>query len=159
VWVNLAVYPSDAARVAAGQKVTITAVGSEAVSSGAISYITPVVDAQTRTITARVVLSNRDNSWRPGTFVKASVALGGGRAGVVVEREAVQTLDTERVVFVQHEPGRFKAVVVTTGEHNGQQVLIISGLAAGQEYVRGGAFELKAKIVTSSLGAHAGHGH
>jgi cobalt-zinc-cadmium efflux system membrane fusion protein len=135
------------------------AVGTEAVSSATLGYITPVVDAQTRTITARVVLPNRDNRWRPGTFVKASVALGGGRTGVVVARDAVQTLDNERVVFVQHEPGRFKAVVVTTGEHNGQQIVIESGLASGQQYVSGGAFELKAKIVTSSLGAHAGHGH
>ena len=34
-----------------------------------------------------------------------------------------------------------------------------AGLTPGQRYVTAGAFELKTKIVTSGLGAHAGHGH
>ena len=37
--------------------------------------------------------------------------------------------------------------------------MILSGLEEGMEYVNNGAFELKAKIVTSSFDAHAGHGH
>jgi cobalt-zinc-cadmium efflux system membrane fusion protein len=159
VWANLAVYPKDADRVKQGQKVSIVAVGSESSTTGTISYVTPVMDAQTRKINARVVLPNGNNIWRPGTFVNASIVIGEGEPGLVVDRGAVQILDNKSIVFIQHEPGVFKLVPVTTGEKNSVSVMILAGLEEGQQYVNNGAFELKAKIVTSSMGAHAGHNH
>ncbi|NLG18719.1 MAG: efflux RND transporter periplasmic adaptor subunit [Fibrobacter sp.] len=159
VWVNLAVYPKDADRIKQGQNATITAVGSTNSITGTFSYVTPVMDAQTRKITARIVLPNVNNAWRPGTFVNAYVEAGEGEPGLVVDRNAVQILDNESVVFIQHEAGRFKAVPVKTGDKNSRKIKILAGLEEGQEYVNNGAFELKAKVVTSSLGAHAGHGH
>jgi cobalt-zinc-cadmium efflux system membrane fusion protein len=159
VWVNLAVYPKDAPAVKPGQKVSISAVGLSQVTEGTIQYVTPVMDAQTRRITARVVLPNGKNDWRPGTFVNAHVEAGEGPEGLVIEKNAVQILGEKRVVFVSDEPNRFKPVEVTTGESDSHRVYILSGIETGVEYVNNGAFELKAKIVTSSLGGHAGHGH
>ncbi|MBN2106865.1 MAG: efflux RND transporter periplasmic adaptor subunit [Deltaproteobacteria bacterium] len=159
VWVNLAVYPKDADKVRPGQKVSIVVVGSDTSATGAVSYVTPVIDGQTRTLTACVVLPNDDNAWRPGSFVHGHIDAGEGEKGLVVDKNAVQMLDNKSVVFVQHEPGRFKPVEVVTGENDSRKIRILSGLKAGDEYVNNGAFELKAKIVTSSLGDHAGHGH
>ncbi|HEX2959220.1 MAG TPA: efflux RND transporter periplasmic adaptor subunit [Chitinispirillaceae bacterium] len=159
VWVNLAVYPKDIARVQQGQKVTITSVGAEGNTIGTISYVTPIMDAQTRKITARVVLPNANNIWRPGTFVNATIETGDGEPGLTIDRDAVQILDNKNIVFVQHEPGMFKPVQVKTGEKNSRKIMILSGLLEGQEYINSGAFDLKAKIVTSSMGAHAGHNH
>lgn len=159
VWVNLAVYPKDASKVKSGQKVSITSVGSDNVAQGTIQYVTPVMDAQTRRITARVVLANIDNGWRPGTFVKAHIEVGEGEEGLVVDKSAVQIVNNETVVFIQDEQNRFRPVDVTVGESDSRQIRILSGLETGTEYVNNGAFELKAKIVTSSLGGHAGHGH
>lgn len=159
VWVNLAVYPKDAATVKPGQKVSISSVGSANVTEGTIQYVTPVMDPQTRRITARVVLQNGKNEWRPGTFVNAHVETGEGQEGLVIEKSAVQILNEKTVVFISDEPNRFKPVEVTTGESDSHRVQIRSGLETGMEYVNNGAFELKAKIVTSSLGGHAGHGH
>lgn len=159
VWVNLAVYPKDAGRVRPGQKASIVAVGSDAAATGTVTYVTPVIDAQTRTITACVVLPNGDNAWRPGSFVHAHIETGEGEDGLVVDKNAVQVLDNTSVVFVPHEPGRFKPVAVVTGRSDARRIRIVSGLKAGDAYVSNGAFELKAKIVTGSLGDHAGHGH
>lgn len=159
VWVNFAVYPKDASTVKAGQKVSISAVGLSQVTEGTIQYVTPVMDPQTRRITARVVVQNGKNEWRPGTFVNAHVEAGEGREGLVIEKNAVQILNDKSVVFVSDEPNRFKPAEVTTGESDSHRVHILSGLETGMEYVNNGAFELKAKIVTSSLGGHAGHGH
>jgi cobalt-zinc-cadmium efflux system membrane fusion protein len=117
------------------------------------------MDPQTRRITARVVLANDNNIWRPGSFVNAHIEVGGGEGGLVVEKNAVQILNNETVVFVQHEPNTFKPVDVTIGESDSRFVRILNGIETGTEYVNNGAFELKAKIVTSSLGGHAGHGH
>lgn len=159
VWVNLAVYPKDAANVKPGQKVSISSVGSSNVTEGTIQYVTPVMDPQTRRITARVVLQNGKNEWRPGTFVNAHVEAGEGQEGLVIEKRAVQILNDKSVVFVSDEPNRFKPVEVTTGESDSHSVRILRGIETGMKYVNNGAFELKAKIVTSSLGGHAGHGH
>jgi cobalt-zinc-cadmium efflux system membrane fusion protein len=159
VWVNLAVYPKDADKVKPGQQIFISAVGSDNSAVGSVYYVTPVIDAQTRTLTACVVLPNDDNSWRPGSFVHAHMEAGEGIEGLVVNKNAVQVLDNKTVVFIEHEPGSFKPVEVETGEADARNILIVSGLQAGDEYVNNGAFELKAQIVTSSLGDHAGHGH
>ena len=84
VWVNLAVYPKDAGRVKQGQKVTIEAVGSDNKIIGTISYVTPVMDVQTRKITARVVVPNGSNTWRPGTFVNANLETGEGEQDLLL---------------------------------------------------------------------------
>lgn len=159
VWVNFAVYPKDAGKIKAGQDVTITTIDSGNGTTGTINYITPIMDPQTRRITARVVLPNGNGAWRPGSFVNAHVEIDGGDEGLVVEKDAVQIVNNETVVFVQHEPNTFKPVDVSVGESDSRYIRILSGLEPGIEYVNNGAFELKAKIVTSSLGGHAGHGH
>jgi cobalt-zinc-cadmium efflux system membrane fusion protein len=159
VWVNLAVYTKDALIVKTGQKVVISQVGTNISKNGVIQYMTPVVDQQTRKITARVVLPNNNNEWRPGTFVKAHIETDGGKDGVLVDKEAVQILNNETVVFISDEPNRYRPVDVVTGESDAVYIQIIKGLEPGAEYVSKGAFELKAKIVTSSLGEHAGHNH
>ncbi len=159
VWVNLAVYPKDAERVKKGQLAEIKVIGSESITSGVIEYITPIVDFRTRSLTARITLSNPDNKWRPGSFVQGTIATESGQQGIVVEKSAVQYLDEKSVVFVVDGANKFRPVEINTGDRDKKYIQVISGLKIGTEYVSTGAFELKAKIVTSNLDAHAGHGH
>ena len=77
---------------------------------------------------------------------------------MLVPAGAVQNIDGETVVFVK-ESGGFAAERVKTGESDGAMVEVLAGLKPGDEYVTRGAFELKAKIVTSGMDPHAGHGH
>lgn len=159
VWVDLAVYPKDADRVRKGQVAHVRAIGSNLGTEGTIEYVTPVMDIHTRSLTARVVLPNPDNAWRPGSFVQATVAAEVAATGLVVEKEAVQYLDERTVVFVPDGHNSYRPVEVVTGESDHQHIRVTAGLDDGAEYVSNGAFELKAKIVTGSLGGHAGHGH
>lgn len=159
VWVDLAVYPKDADRIRRGQTARLRAVGSDLETEGVIEYVTPIMDVHTRSLTARVVLPNQDNAWRPGFFVQATVQAESEAEGLLVEKTAVQHLDGQSVVFVPDGPGRYRPVEVTTGSGDRRHVRITAGLEDGSVYVSEGAFELKAKIVTGSLGGHAGHGH
>jgi cobalt-zinc-cadmium efflux system membrane fusion protein len=159
VWANLAVYAKDADYVKPGMEIEITAVGSEQQAHGIISYVSPVLDINTRSLTARVILANNGNTWRPGTFVRAHITTDHGYEGLLVKKNAVQVLDGESVVFVLKGENRYQPVPVKTGDYDVENIIIISGLEADTEYVSQGAFELKAKIVTSNLDAHAGHGH
>ena len=57
------------------------------------------------------------------------------------------------------KPSGFQPQIVVLGRGNTDWVEVVSGLEVGQQYVAEGAFELKAKLVTSGMGSHAGHGH
>jgi len=132
VWVDLSVYQKDLPHVGKGQIVHI-ALGKETPSvQGKIAFVSPIVDSGTRTAKARIILANPKGVYRPGLFVTADIDVLAMSVPVLVPKAAVQRIEGQNVVFV---------------------------LRAGQKYVAKGAFQLKAQIVTSGLGAHAGHGH
>ena len=70
----------------------------------------------------------------------------------------LQKLGEQSVVFVETDKG-YAVTPVVLGQTDGSHAEVIAGLAPGQRYVADGAFELKARIITNGLGAHAGHGH
>jgi len=159
VWVDLAVYPKDADRIKVGQLAEIKGIGSENITAGSIEYVTRVMDIRTRSLTARITLPNPDNKWHPGSFVQATITTKTGNKGLMVEKNAVQFLEETNVLFVVEGTNRFVPIEVITGESDDKHIQILSELSPSTEYVSNGAFELKAKLVTSNLDAHAGHGH
>ncbi len=158
VWVNLTVYPKDLSRISVGQDVTISFDHGASEATGVIDYVSPMLAESTRTATARVVLPNEKGQWRPGLFVTGRLVSGVAEARTCVPKSAVVSVEGETVVFVEAGDG-FKSVPVTVGRTDRNLAEIVAGLSGGEKCVTAGAFELKAKIVTSGLGAHAGHGH
>lgn len=158
VWVNLSVHTKNLAAVKKGQDATLRIDHSGAQARGRIAMVTPFVEAATRSATARVVLDNADGRLIPGTFVTGLISLTEENVGIVIPRKAVQVVEGRSVVFVEHE-GEFEMTQVKTGRSDRRNVEILGGLEVGDTYVAEGAFELKATVVTSSLDAHAGHGH
>ena len=158
VWVDLSVYQKDLPDVRKGQKVRMSFGEGIPDAEGVVGYVFPIVNEKTRTCVARVVLPNPKRLIRPGLFVNATVDVGRIKVPVLLPRDAVRRIEGRTVVFVPDEHG-FRAEPVKTGRESRAQVEIVSGLKAGQAYVSAGAFELQAKVVTSGLGAHAGHGH
>lgn len=158
VWVNLTVHAKQIRLVRPGQSVLLRAEHDGEQARGIVAMVTPFVDEGTRSATARIVLDNQDGRWLPGTFVTGLLSTSADRLPVVVPRAAVQSIEGEDVVFVEHE-GAFEIVPVTTGRSDREQVEIVAGLDPGTSYVVAGAFELKATVITSNLDPHAGHGH
>jgi len=159
VWVNCEVYPNTAQHLAKGQQVKINAVGLELQTVGKISYIAPIFSKETRSAVARIEISSENMKWRPGMFVYASLEKTSDKKVPVVKKDAVQVLNDKNVIFVQEANNVFEPVEVTLGMSDDNYVEIKSGIHLGDSYVSTGAFELKAKLVTSALGDHAGHGH
>ena len=158
VWVDLQVYPKDLKDVKKGQKVIISADSEMPDASGIISYVGPFLGIESRTALARVVIANEKGVFMPGLFVTAKVSAYKRQADVVVLKEAIQSLEGRKCVFIKDDHG-FEPAFVETGLENTSHAEILSGLAAGREYVTSGAFALKSKVVTSTLDSHAGHGH
>ena len=156
VWVNLAVYQKDLARVVPGSKATVIFGHGIAPAEGVVDYVSPAVGEGTRTATARVILSNPANAYRPGLFVSAEVVVDKEQVGVVVPKSALQTLEGRQVVWVEDAEG-FRPTAVELGRSNGESVEVTSGLEPGQRYVAEGVFTLKAELGKEAFGE--GHGH
>jgi len=145
VWVHLNVPPSALPLVRTGQSVTIAAGASMPEATGTISYLSPLVSEETRTVVTRVVLPNPDGRWRPGLFVTATVAVGDTVVPLLVPKAALQTLDGQPSVFVQTEEG-FAPRSVTLGQSNETHVEITAGLQPGEPYAITQTFLLKAEL-------------
>ena len=158
VWIDLSVYQKDLPSVWQGQDVWVCGPPGVPATRGRIDYVSPIVARETRTALARTILPNPEGDWRPGLLVDAKIAIGNDEAPIVVPRDAIQRLEAGPVVFVE-EAGSFEPAPVVLGRETQDRVEVLSGLSAGQRFVAQGAFELKAKMMTSGLGAHAGHGH
>ena len=160
VWVNLAVYPKDARHIAPGQRVALEGVGNDLYAEGLISYIGHVYGADTRRLTARVELSNPNQDWKPGMFVKGTITVESGADRMVVARDAIQIVNQQPTVFIVKNKNEFEPAHIVTGESDEKVTEIVSGeIQPGDRYVARGAFDIKAHLVTGSLDAHAGHGH
>jgi cobalt-zinc-cadmium efflux system membrane fusion protein len=158
VWVDLSIYQKDLPFVHEGQSISITAGRGIPDAKGIITYLSPVISEETRTALARVILPNPEGHFRPGLFVTASLAGEEIPVSLLVPKSALQNLEGKTSIFIQHQ-GDFKQQPVTIGKTTKTHAEVTSGLKAGQYYVTQGAFELKAKIVTSTMDSHAGHGH
>jgi membrane fusion protein, heavy metal efflux system len=159
VWVNCDVYPKNGQQIKVGQKIKIKAVGTNLETEGRITYVAPVYNGSTRSAIARAVISSQNMKWKPGMFVYASIEISSDKEVLTVSKNSVQVLDEKSVVFIPDGKNEFIPNEVTLGINDEENVEIISGISADDLYVSNGAFEIKAKIVTESLGEHAGHGH
>ena len=161
VWVNLTVYQKDLPLIHQGQQVSIrTRFGlseQQTTATSHISWLSPTLDEKTRSAKARIVIKNPNGHWRPGLFINAKVAIEKKQAEIVIPLSALQTVDGQTIVFVQHEDGDFEPQAVQTGRRDFQQVEIIQGLKRDQTYVSQNAFSLKAQVQKGEFGE--GHSH
>jgi cobalt-zinc-cadmium efflux system membrane fusion protein len=158
VWVDLSIYQKDLPFVREGQSVSISSGRGIPDVEGTISYLSPVITEETRTALARVILPNPEGYFRPGLFITANLIGEEIPVSLQVKKSALQNLEGETCVFIKHLDG-FKSQPVTVGRTSKTHAEITSGLKQGQYYVVNGAFEIKAKIITSTMDSHAGHGH
>ena len=149
--VTLSLSPADAGRVRPGMTVAVTSPGRS--QSARISFVSPVLDAETRQVPVIAMLDNRSGQWRAGEPVTASIQLPGTSDGTIrIPSTAVQTVDSKAVVFVRTGTG-FRAVPVTLGRQDGAMVVVTNGLTGRERIAAANSFTLK-----SALGAaEAGH--
>ena len=156
VWVNLSVYQKYLPRFSIGQTVNILLSSDIPPVSGKISYISPTLDENTRTATARVILKNKGSKFRPGQFITGQVVVNRTNCEIIIPKTALEMINDQPVIFVRDEHG-FEPVQVKIGKDNNHSVEILSGLMSGEKYVKKGGFILKAQLEKGSFGG--GHSH
>jgi membrane fusion protein, multidrug efflux system len=151
IYVNFGVPQQDAAQVRAGRSVRIADEGSGETFSGRITAVDAVADQTTRNVMVQATIPNPDGRLRPGMFVQAQVVLGASRPIVALPASAISYAPYGDSVFVvadmKDPDGRtYRGVrqqFVKLGSGRGDQIAVVSGLAAGDEVVTSGVFKLR----------------
>ena len=147
VWIQADVAEQDQAILHLGQlaKVTVDAYpGTQ--FSGRVSFISPVLNPQTRTVQVRVELPNRDGKLRPAMFASVQLATEKSPVAVLsVPVSAVIDSGARQIVLVQATVGRFAPRTVKLGQRTNDYVEVLEGLSNGERVVTRANFLLDAE--------------
>ncbi len=115
-----------------------------------IAAIGDSLNPDTRRITARIEVENRDGSLKPQMYATVRVPTGDQVQVVVVPASAIQKIDQEPVVFVEDRAAHFVRRRVVTGPERNGVVEIQEGLQANERIATEGTFLLKSKFLEGS---------
>jgi Cu(I)/Ag(I) efflux system membrane fusion protein len=158
VWVNAEVPESQAGWLRPGAQVeaTVPAYPGEKFA-GRLTAILPEVNASTRTVKARVELSNPGGKLKPGMFATVEFASAAGKRVLLVPSEAVIRTGQRNVVVVADtaQDGRqqFKTVEIEVGADSGGLTEVRKGLERGAKVVTSGQFLIDSEASLKASGA------
>ncbi|WDE07995.1 efflux RND transporter periplasmic adaptor subunit [Thalassomonas viridans] len=150
LWVEYQVFPGQAQGITSGQTVTVASEYRQAES--VIKHLLPGQQGQAFRI-ARVPLDNSQGLWSSGLLLSGAVVVNEQAFPLVVANRAIQEIEGEQVVFVEHENG-FQTRPLVLGESDGKNTRVISGLHTGERYVVENSYLFKAELKKSSAGHH-----
>jgi len=151
------IYERDIAKIRIGQEVeaSVPAYPGETFL-GKISFIGDVLNEETRTITVRSDVKNREYKLKPGMFADINIILNHQNEALVLPVEAVLAEKDENIVFLK-VAGKYIPQIVKIGVRNGGYVEILAGIQEGALVVTKGNFQLKSKLYEDIL--KKGHIH
>ena len=138
-WIYLTVYEYEMGSVKEGQAVAVDAVAFPGeVFPGNIVGLTPVLNAESRSVRVRAEVEDKDGKLKPEMFVNAKIAVDLGVA-LSIPEEALMDSGTRKIVYVVKDD-HFAAREVTVGPKVGEYYKVLSGLEEGEEVVTSGNF-------------------
>lgn len=120
--------------------------------NGRITAINPAVDTQTRNVQVEATLNNPKHELLPGMYASVDVQAGEVQHYLTLPRTAVTFNPYGETVYIVEEKGRDKTgkpglfarqTFVTVGPSRGDQVVILTGIKAGDLVVSSGQLKLK----------------
>ncbi len=126
--------------------------GDGRVWHGTVAGLDAALDPASRTLAARIVLTNPDRALRSGMFADVTLTSDRGRKDVVVPAAAVQLVGNRHVAFTPLGDAKFQSHDVQLGVQTPDTDEVRSGLHDGDRVVTQGSFELKALLQESLLG-------
>ena len=140
LWVDADLYEQDLPQVSVGQEAAVTlSQAGQGPFRGKVVYVSPTVNMETRTATARLELPNPDGLLRPGQYATAEIEVDLGER-LVVPAQAVQDTGSRRILFVSKGDGLLEPREVHAGVRAGDDVEILHGVSEGETVVTNGNF-------------------
>ena len=147
VWVLANVYEHDLGFVRIGDSVEIETDAYTNKFRGKISFISPSLDATSRTLQVRIVTDNPEGKLKKDMYVTAEVQAGAIENALTVPDAAVlRTSENEPFVYVVEDPAKpnqFGQRLVSVGETLSGRTQIVSGLQRGENVAANGSLFLQ----------------
>lgn len=150
VWAMFDAYENQISQLKVGQKISVTTNAyPNKEFEATVSFIDPTLNTQSRTVTVRATLNNKEGILKPGMFVTSKIQMSkssGNQSEVSVPASAVLWTGTRSLVYVKTNPNEpiFEMREVTLGLKTGDNYTIVDGLLNGEEVVTNGTFTVDA---------------
>jgi membrane fusion protein, copper/silver efflux system len=156
VWINADIYEYELPYVKVGQKVTVTALANPGrVFDAKVNFIYPYSENKTRTTTVRLVMENEKGRFKPDNYVNAEIKQNVGQR-LLVPDTAVFDTGPRQFVFVEVTDGHFVPRRIELGPRVGNQFVVNTGLAEGEQVVVDGNFLLDSESQLRAAGSGDG---
>jgi len=144
VWVLANVYQSDLAVVRSGEDVVVQTDAYPDSFHGRISYVSPALDPNTRTLQARIVVDNPGEKLKRDMYCIVSVAAGSFSNVIAVPDSSILRDDNNQpFVYVATAANQFGRRDVELGASQNRQVQILKGISVGDRVVGDGSLFLQ----------------
>ena len=149
VWVEADLRESDAGGVVerSAAEIEFAAFPGRPVT-GRVAFVSPTLQGESRSIRARIEVSNPDGRLKPGMYGVVHISTPGRRT-LTVPAEAILRTGERSLLFVDLRGGRLTARDVETGRTAGGLTEILAGVEPGQRVVTSAQFLLESE---SNLG-------
>ena len=131
-----------ATKMKVNSPLSFTVSGSKEIYTAKIYAIEPEIEVATRTLKMRAIAQNSEGKLIPGTFANIALPLEKINDALLVPTEALIPIQNGKKVFIAIN-GKAKEVIVETGARTDKNVLVISGLKAGDTVLTNGVMTLK----------------
>lgn len=160
MWLILSVSEQDAERLSLGQPVRFGREGRGDDAGGTIDWISTAADQQTRMVTVRAALANREGKLRNGTFGAGKIILREEPEANTVPHSAIHWDGDCHVVFVRDKgffdapqsPKVFHVRSVRPGTRGAESTEIVAGVLPGEVVAAKGSDVLRAELLKNRLG-------
>jgi multidrug efflux system membrane fusion protein len=138
---NLQVIQSEQAR--APIQASVYVIGGTSPHTGALTFVDNQISQSTGTILLRATIANPDHALLPGEYVTVRLHLGDLNGALLIPQKAVGATQIGRTVMVLAEGNTVAQRFVTLGDNYGENVVVTSGLKAGDRVITGQLQKLK----------------
>lgn len=142
VWVIADVPEQSAGKLHKGMEVIVKIPAlPEQEIQGKLSYVSPIVDPNTRTVQVRMDLPNPKGIFKPAMLANMTFIDASERKNTIPSTAVVRE-DNKDCIFVQIGPKKFMLREVSLGLESGDRRVLESGVNPGEKIVLDGAFHL-----------------
>jgi RND family efflux transporter MFP subunit len=159
VWLSVNIPAAQAPLVGRSAGATFEMEGSQRrYDARRVVSIGSVIDALSRTLPVIYEVRNADGSVKVGATARVQVRTGQRVSGIVVPASAVLEEDGRPIAYVQAEGETFEKRQLRLGGQEGNRVLVLDGIKAGERVVTGAAYQVRLASLSTAVPAH-GHEH
>jgi membrane fusion protein (multidrug efflux system) len=142
IYVDFSVPEVAASKVAVGQSVNVRSdVYPKEVFGAKVCIIDPLINKNTRSLTVRAIIANKEEKLLPGAFADVTLFTSNQKQVIKIPQTAIVHDPNENYVYKVVD-GKAVKTIVTTGRQDAQDVVILDGLAVDDVVVVKGQMKI-----------------